>query len=172
MNEAMKEIEQLYNENYNMMFSFALAILANPEQAEDAVHNAFVEALKKYDDCVKDHPNKKGWLMQTLKRKTQEQQRVNRRQQQRTVDLEDQNNLGVSNNLDMDTQIIQKDFFRNAIREELSPEEYRLLTRYTIDGVGYTALSQEFGISPATCAKRIERIRKKLRKKNPQIFGC
>ena len=168
-NEILGDIEQVYMANYDMMYAFAMAVLRDSYQSEDAVQEAFLEALRKYD-TFKDHPNQAGWLMLTLKRKIQEQQRRNRRHLSGTVPLEAQELRDAGNELDMDMQLILKEFNLPAIQRALSQEEYYLLTRFALDEASYATISKEMGVSPAACAKRIERIRKKLRDTFPQLF--
>lgn len=43
------EFEQIYEQNYRTMYYVALKILKNKEEAEDAVHSAFVKLAEKYD---------------------------------------------------------------------------------------------------------------------------
>lgn len=43
------EFEKIYEQNYRTMYYAALRILKNKEEAEDAVHSAFVKLAEKYD---------------------------------------------------------------------------------------------------------------------------
>lgn len=43
------EFGQIYEKNYRTMYYVALKILKNKEEAEDAVHGAFVKLAEKYD---------------------------------------------------------------------------------------------------------------------------
>ena len=54
------------------------------------------------------------------------------------------------------------------IQQALTPEEYRLLTRLTIDGASHLEVAEEFHISVYASQKRLERIRKKLYQQFPQ----
>ena len=40
-----KIIEKLYNDNKQLMYKIAFSVLQNPEQAEDAVHSAFIRFM-------------------------------------------------------------------------------------------------------------------------------
>ena len=54
------------------------------------------------------------------------------------------------------------------IQQFLTPEEYRLLTRLTIDRASHLEVANEFNISVYATQKRLERIRKKLYKRFPE----
>ena len=53
------------------------------------------------------------------------------------------------------------------IKQALTPEEYLLLKRLTIDQASHLEVAQEVGISVYASQKRLERIRKKLKKVFP-----
>ncbi len=55
------------------------------------------------------------------------------------------------------------------IRALLTPEEFCLLKRLTIDQASHLEVAKEFGISVYASQKRLERIRKKLIKHFPEI---
>ena len=164
----LDDIEQLYMENYQRMSSFANAVLHDPDQTEDAVQDTFMEAIRKYEDTLQHHPNKTGWLMLTLKRKIQERQRAAQREKQRTATLGDQEIP--DNSMDMAQRISMQNFNLQNIRKLLSAEEFIILTRFSLDGKSYAAISKELGISPANCAKRMERIRKKIKSHFSDLF--
>ena len=52
------------------------------------------------------------------------------------------------------------------IIEDLSPQEYTLLKEIVIDGVSYLDMAEKLEISMWACRKRVERIIKKIRRKN------
>lgn len=66
--EEQELINRLYSENYDILLGFAANSqeCRNVMMAEDIVHDAFCEAIRKIEE-VKDHPNPGGWLMNTVK---------------------------------------------------------------------------------------------------------
>ena len=63
--------------------------------------------------------------------------------------------------LESDTSSIS---INEQIQKILTEEEYRLLKRLTIELVSHVKVAEEFGISVYASQKRLERIRKKLKK--------
>ena len=55
--------ESLVTENENRLYRAALAILGHPQEAEDAVQDAFVRYLEKAPEKL-EHPS--AWLMRVL----------------------------------------------------------------------------------------------------------
>ena len=51
--ERKKSFEKIYNQNYLRMYHIALAILKNPANAEDAVHEAFFCIAKNFKEYSK-----------------------------------------------------------------------------------------------------------------------
>lgn len=68
--EEQELINRLYSDNYDTLLGFAANSqdCRNAMAAEDVVHDAFCEAIRKIDE-VKVHENPGGWLMQTVKYK-------------------------------------------------------------------------------------------------------
>ena len=53
---------------------------------------------------------------------------------------------------------------RRTIVEKLTPQEIQLLKRITMEGAAYKTVASEMNISIGSCQKKIQRVRKKLRK--------
>ena len=54
--------------------------------------------------------------------------------------------------------------FEERMRRMLPPEEYELLRMAAIDGCSMLEIAKHFGISVDACRKRIQRLKKKMRK--------
>lgn len=61
-------IEQLYNNNKQVMYNIAFKNLHNSSDAEDAVHEAFLRAIKQIDKISRIPPNKQSAYMNVIVR--------------------------------------------------------------------------------------------------------
>lgn len=158
-------MEQLYHDYFGKLTMYAAASLRSQSRAQDIVQDTFHEALR-HIDTLMEHPNPGGWLMVTLKNKLREEERAQRRYMLRFLSL----------NTDMATEPgghdPQLERQLNAgepsalekIQNALTPEEFLLLKRLTIDRASHLEVAKEFNISVYASQKRLERIRKKLHK--------
>lgn len=161
--EANAFLEALYNKNYERLYIYAENTLLNAAYAEEAVQETFFEAVRRQDALMR-HARPEAWLMETLKNKI----RVgNRRralealcfisleqdlaQESKRLAVEDRPFGSISDLLD-------------TIRVLLPPEDYHLLCRITLDGATHLEVAKELDISVWGSQKRLQRIRKKLRK--------
>ena len=71
-------IETQFREFYPVLYQYARIALDNPDWAEDVVQDVFHFALQNAD-TFNQHPNPRGWLMQTLKNKLKECKRQRRK---------------------------------------------------------------------------------------------
>ena len=163
-----KLLSQLYQDHFGKLTMYALAVLKNESRAQDAVQDTFHEAITHIDILIQ-HPNPSGWLMVTLKNKIKEYQRETQKYMLRFLSLSSdlliepgQHNPQIEQQLNADgPPIIER------IKQALTPEEYLLLKRLTIDQASHLEVAQELGISVYASQKRLERIRKKLKKVFP-----
>ena len=156
-------IEKLYRDFFTRLWIYAKAALGDPEQAQEVVQDTFHEAVR-HIDTIMAHDNPKGWLMDTLKKKIMHARRSMNRYTLHFISLDSDIEFSdpvfasedpVSNNIN-DTL--------KELRRVLSPEEWNLLRRITLEKQPYKKVAEELGITVWTCQKRIERIRKKLKK--------
>ena len=162
--------EKLYQDYFGKLTLYAGALLRNQSRAQDMVQDTFHEALHRVD-LLMEHPNPGGWLMVTLKNKIREEQRAQRRYMLRFLSLNtDLLTEPVSQDTSLEDQMGENSFsVMKCIREALTPEEFHLLKRLTIDRASHLEVAKEFGISVYASQKRLERIRKKLAKRFPDI---
>lgn len=152
-----KEIDQLYLQMYPMLFEYARSSLSNDALAEEAVQDTFIIACQKAEVlCTSQNP--RGWLVNTLKNVLSNTIRSRNIAKRILMDYfsANLNELSVSNDR-LDMELLYEDVAHM--------EEFRLVKAVAIDGKSYLELSEELGISVATCRKRVERAKKYLRKK-------
>lgn len=163
--EQTQWLEQLYHDYYGKLTIYAAASLRNQSRAQDMVQDTFHEALC-HMQTLMEHPNPGGWLMVTLKNKLREEERRQRRYMHRFLSL-NTDLLKEPGRQDPEIEDTGPSLLEQ-IREALTPEEYLLLKRLTIDRASHLEVAREFGITVYASQKRLERIRKKLQKRFPQ----
>lgn len=162
--------EKLYQDYFGKLTLYAGALLRNQSRAQDMVQDTFHEALRRID-ILMEHPNPGGWLMVTLKNKIREEERTQRRYMLRFLSLNtDLIREPASQTPDLEEQLADDGpTFLEQIQNALTEEEFLLLKRLTIDRASHLEVAKEFGISVYASQKRLERIRKKLAKRFPDI---
>ena len=161
-------IEQLYRDYFGKLILYAEAALRSQSRAQDVVQDTFHEALR-HIDALMQHPNPGGWLMVTLKNKLREEARAQQQYTQRCISLHtDLSAEPAGRESELDRWLDEESpSVWERVRAALTPEEFRLLKRLTIDRVGHAEAAKELHISVAASQKRLERIRKKLYKLFP-----
>lgn len=160
-------IAQLYQKYFGMLTLYATASLKNQSCAQDVVQDTFHEAIN-HVDVLMQHPNPAGWLKLTLKNKIKEEQRKMRKYALHFLSLEHdlltepgRDDPQLEQKLNPETSLVS---VIERIKNALTEEEYTLLKRLTIDRASHVEVAEEFGISVYASQKRLERIRKKLKK--------
>ena len=153
--EEKSKFEQLYLEYKGLMFHVANEILHNEQDAEDAVHQAFVkiaENIKKIDDpiCPKTH----SYVVTIVENKAIDQYR--KQQKRQTVELIDDiqgTNVHYEGNNDLTKCILKL------------PARYRemILLRYH-HGYSVREIAGMMGISLPAAIKLDQRAKNKLKK--------
>lgn len=153
--EERSKFEQLYLEYKGLMFHVAFDILHNEQDAEDAVHQAFIkiaENIKKIDEpmCPKTH----SYVVTIVENQSIDQYR--KQQKRQTVELIDETH-GIS---------VQYDSASDLTKCILKlPARYRemILLRYH---QGYTVreISKILGLSLLAAIKLDQRAKNKLKK--------
>ena len=167
MQENNDIIETLFRAEYKKLLLYAKAITYDSPQAEDVVQETFYEALRKID-VLKKHENPQGWLMQTLKNKIQTLNRSQARYLQHFLSLSDE--FGIC---DMQLPRFAEEpesmqTILSKIKGSLEPEEFHIIKRVVIDRASHQQVANELNITVWSSQKRLERIRKKLRKTVPE----
>lgn len=159
-------IEQLYQQYFDDLILYAIASLKNESRAQDIVQDAFHEAILRAD-VLMQHDNPKGWLMLTVKHKIKEYQRELQRYMKYFISLDKDLFIEPGKEDPRLEQPLQGEEEKlptlKEIETTLTPEEFYLLKRLTIDQASHLEVAKELGISIYASQKRLERIRKKLR---------
>ena len=156
-NKQRKQIDSLYDKNYDFLVSYAWGSLKNMSLAEEAAQETFAIACEKPDQ-VCNCPNPEGWLVNTLKNVIHNMERRRAAAERVVTDcLGDKLDLlpGPGNQLDL------KLLYGNIA----DSEEFRIMMALGPEGMSMPELAEELGISYSAAKKRAERARKILQKK-------
>lgn len=139
--------EKLVTENENRLFRAALAILGDPQEAEDAVQDTFVKYLEK-DPANLEHSN--AWLMRVLVNGCKSRLRLQWRQ---VTELPD-------------TLPAPSPEEREELTElwSLPPEERAAIHLFYYEGYSTQEIAQMTDVAPGTVRSRLSRARERLRK--------
>ncbi len=173
--EQSKAVEELYILYEQPMYRIAYAILHNPEQAEDAVQDAFVAVLKSQADLHNPRsPEVKHYMVQAIRSAA-----INRYRQNST----DAGRLAALDSMEIDIPDSKNDVEERMVRIEqreivssilsgLTASEREILRLRCVEELSFKEIGQRLSLSEATVRKRFERARKSARKqKGAIIYG-
>ena len=156
-----EQIATLYHEMYGRMIAYASSALGDRNLAEEAVQDAFCILCMKAGDALQ-HENPQRWLMRTLQnvmRNTKRHRAVMNRLFMASLQVEDLDELLVYDEEDVD--LLYGDLAAHA--------DFQLLKRVVLDSSTMLEAAEEYGITVEACKKRVQRIRKLLKKKLSQL---
>ena len=155
--EQSKLIETLFLEMYSMLKSYALSTLKDESLAEEAVQETFRIACSRAE-VLFDSPNRKGWLVNTLKYTLLNMIRTREHTQQ----LLSKYLLQQSETAAFSEDKVNFDIMYQNI---VDTEEFKLLKEMAIDGKSHLEMATARGISVDACKKRVQRAKETLKKK-------
>ena len=167
--EESKFIEDLYNQYSESLWRYALVCLKDPKRADELVSDVFHVASEKPEQ-VMTYKSAFGWLIGTLKKKIKKSQETRQRYACRFLSLDEETLDGLLPSEVRPTEDqAELELTSGAgalanIQAALSPEEFYILKRITLNKATHKAVAQELGITVWDSQKRLERIRKKLRR--------
>ena len=147
--EQAAAIEALFRENFEPLYRCANRMLRSPPLAEEAVQEAFLIAVTKFEE-MQASGNPTGWLYRTVCNVVQNQRRARQRGSELLLRLlseqETHTDEGVFSDLTED-------------------EDFRLIRRVTLEGYSVRETAEALGISVEACKKRIQRAKARLRER-------
>lgn len=138
--------EELVTQQENRLYRTALAILGHPQEAEDAVQDAFVRYLEKAPAQL-EYPG--AWLMRVLVNGCKSRLRLKWRQ---TLPMTDQIPVPGPE----ERQEVEELF-------ALPPQDRAVLHLFYYEGYSTQEIAQITGVRPGTVRARLSRARQKLR---------
>ena len=156
-NKQRKQIDALYDKNYDFLVSYAWGSLKNISLAEEAAQEAFAIACEKPDQ-VCNSPNPDGWMVNTLKNVIQNMERRRRAAEKVVTDcLGDKLDVLPAQADQLDIKLLYSDV--------ADTEEFRIMVALGLEGMSMLELAEELGISYSAAKKRAERARKIMQKR-------
>ncbi len=172
-NFQIDKVTQLYEAYENKMYGIAYSILNNVEQAEDAVHDAFIKLIPHIEDIQKvDNIKTRQLISYTIKNIAIDRYRKNRKETQLfTTEVENQT---ISEN-QTGYHSVKTVEDRHMIVQLLSnlPQKYREIIQYrNFYEFSYKEISSILNISEDVAAKRYERAKKMVKEMmGDELYG-
>lgn len=151
-----EQLSELYLRCYGLLYSYALALLRDPERAKELISETFVIACRK-PDALLSSPNPEGWLITTLRNVIRNERRAEARL--RRVILEN----GELSDAMLESAAACDDHSLLELEGAVTPEELYMLKLQVFDGLTVLEISRRLGISVSAAKKRLQRARDKLR---------
>lgn len=158
-----RKIEELYELYEQPMYRIAYSILHQVQQAEDAVHDAFV-AIMQSKAVIKDVESveTKHFVIQTIKNTAINRYRKNMKDSKYFTELDDKASQIPDGKNEVEEQIEQIEYAEevNSLLSGLSESEREILLLRCFDELSFKEISQRLNLSEAAVRKRYERARK------------
>lgn len=159
-----RAFERLYEESHGLMLRVAMRVLHNEQDAEDAVHQTFLNIIDKFEAISRlPRPEMTAFCVTMVKNASIDMLRRSRR----TVDVEDMEAVCADaednvENVYMHNADVQR---MSALLDELPPEEKQLIQmRYAME-LGYAEIGGLLDISEDAARKRCRRLVGKLKER-------
>lgn len=159
-NPQNERIAQLFREMFDVLYVYAKNALGDHSLAEDATQETFCIACAKSDECLQSD-NPKGWLMKTLKNVVRNTKRQRAKLSMLAV---------ISLNSDESELLATYDEISVDVLygDEAKKEDFQIFKLIAIEKRSMKDAAEAFGISVEACKKRVQRIKKHLKKKLSQ----
>ena len=158
---AAEQVEQLFRNEHGRVLAALISRLGDFELAEDALQDALVDALERWElDGVPRNPG--AWLLTVAKRRAVDRIRRAATLEQRVETLQ---SLAVEEDSEMD-EAIPDDRLKlmfTCCHPALAPEARVALTLHTLGGLSTPEVARAFLVSESTMAQRLTRARRKIR---------
>ena len=157
-----QEFKKLFEQYYNPLCNFASTILYSSIKAEDAVQDVFIKMWQK-KDTIGGLENVKAYLFTATKNKCFEYLRKLKLERKLSEENESRLEMSSSINIDDETdKYVLKEKLFNSIRQ-LPPKCRDVFTMSKINGLTYSEIADELGISPKTVENQMGRALRLLR---------
>lgn len=162
--KAPDDFEQLFNEYRRKVYSLALRMLGNPEEAEEVVQEVFIQLFRKGDSFQGDSAFG-TWLHRLTVNSVLMRMRRNKRHriEQPADDGELETAIVKQSSQQQGLNLLDRMHLIGAIRK--LPKGYRqVLLLHDIDGYEHNEIASMMGISAGTTKSQLHKARAKLRK--------
>lgn len=150
------KFERVYNTYYNILLNLAFSVLGDRDDAEDAMHEAFLRLTKSLDKIdEKDTEKTKGFLVTVVRNVA----KTMLKKRNKCITLENADDLAIEN------ENVESEVSVRFVAQKIAqlPEAYRdiLLLQYRYGCTGEN-LGKMLGISASAARKRLQRAREML----------
>ena len=159
-------ITEVYNKMYKQLLAYARNSLGQEYLVEESVQDTFRIACAKYDEFISS-PNPEGWLIITLRniiRNTRREQAKLSRMFVKAISSGDEvysESYIITAAADKNIEKAETNLYFSGM---LTKDEYFLLTLVAMYGYSTAEAARVFDITAEACKKRVQRIKKKLKK--------
>ena len=160
--EQRSLVEQIYHDYEQTMFHAAFAVLHNKQDAEDAVHEAFVRLITNIDRLAAIEKKKQKSYVIIVTRNIAID--TYRRRQRETVGAEDISDMDIADDFSIEQAIsdsTDRELMMKAV-EKLPEKQQEVLVMKFFHEVSTTAIAQMLGIDVSAVRRRISRAEKNL----------
>ena len=161
--EQKSFVEKVYIKYEQDMFKVALGILHNKQDAEDAVHDAFIQIVKNVDKIMQvDRPKLRSFLVIIIRNCSINIYR--KRKKDVHFDIDDESQPEVADDFDLEQSITTKqeqEKVRDALNKMNDEQRNILLMRYYYD-MTLDSIASELNISYEAVRKRLDRAKSAL----------
>ena len=161
--EMSRKVEELYEVYEQPMYRLAYGILHHVQQAEDAVHDAFVAIMKsKAEIGDARSPETKKFVVQTIKNTAINRDRKNARDSEYYAELDERAEHIPDSHNDVEQSIKQMEQSETVrdLLSGLSESDREILMLRCCDELSFTEIAERLSLKEPTVRKRYERARK------------
>jgi RNA polymerase sigma-70 factor (ECF subfamily) len=172
------DLSNLYDEHYSYIVSCCIRYVDRYDEGiqslvEDAVQNAFMKAIDKYDDFL-GHPNKLGWLITVSKNELKNISSKDRRHRRINAMICDSQNM--KNQDDPITYVIEQEKtyelqeIIGEIRKVITQSETEVFTEYFLKNHTTQESAENIGVTKSAIKNAVYRIRNKAKSVLKALF--
>lgn len=155
MSPVQAWFDTIYEENFKLLQRTAMHLLRDRQLAEDMVQTVFLTLLSKHEG-LQDHPNIRGWLIQTLKYQIQSELQRARYSHEAPLTPAHEQVIGASEPYESD--------FLSLLPTELSSSEKMILYLHIEVGLTHEEIAERMGCSTEASRMRLYRAKRRCKK--------
>lgn len=156
-NVTPNHIDEAYAKYADMLYRIALSHLANPSDAEDAVHDVFYKYITKHKH-FNDEEHRKAWLIKVLVNRCYDELRKNKyRDTLNDIDFE---NIAIEN----ETASVNYENIMTVLND-LDPKYKTVVILYYLEELSIKEISKTLMLTSSAVKMRLQRARQMIQAK-------